>query len=1013
MKIKKRIDEALSGLEGSDAPLRVFISYSRRDAEFMRRLADALITVPFEVDFDQADHGDHNSDFGISAEDDWWNRLQEMISVADVMVFIVSPNSSKSKVCDEEIAYARALGKRIIPVLAEHLDFSTAAPRLAALNVEIDFSNETGDFKIAFDQLCVALNDNIHWHRKGRRLSDRASEWDRLNQPGHLLLRKGAITDAEEWITERPQLVAPPGSLILDYIKSSKLQVEKDERRQKRWRRLATGVFATLLLLGLSGAAIVSQNHQSLTDRRSLALSELAIELSREGDDDRALKFAALASTSTKLGSVNPLAEPAMSLSMANNWLVAQHELPTFNEIKIIKKDSTTIEFVLNREHDFEVWQYDSSNNSFESRASYKNKKMVLSLSDDRWILNDLDKKKRCIARVKTDSCLIDLPSGKLIASSDDGQILALAQDTEYFLWDSRNGEFVHRVNLPSPKAKIFFDGDEVRFASPAEQGVWYGSIYPNTEFEYARSEVALRDMVFFSPNGKKLYAPNQNSAWFVADTITGEGRSTGQFSGSWGSADGSIGDTNMVFANDSYGSIHIIDLDQASKVQSFSGHSGFTKLADEAIRGLMVSAGADMRVRGWSTRNGRESFSLTYHHRPARLLVSFPANDKLMLITGNYKTTGSMYAWQFPPFENRTFKGHTSFVASLDLHPFKNQFVSGGEDTTIKVWSPEVDSHYTIHGHQGYVQSVEYSNDGKSILSAAWDSLAVIWELESGRPKTILNGHEDILSGARFSPDNGLVVTWGHDDYVIIWDTESGEVRHRLEHGEGLIGSATFSTDGISLFTTSTGTLRKWDTQTGDLVKEVHSDLVGNFMIEFHPNGEIFATVGEAGLVSFWQAKELKYVRSLVGHADDVWAIAFSPYGERVATSTNQGEVRLWDFESGQRFRTFSMHGGRQIADVSFSHDGQKLITAGFDREISQLDISQFMGPKDRIAAGVPDPRDVYCQTLVTSQPHLSSELGTTDVEMSPLLVPLVNQNTCEVPTLIQEMQQMLFGNR
>ena len=110
--------------------LRVFLSYSRKDGAFTRCLADALAARGYVPDFDQANYGPDNVNSGISAEDEWWQRLQAMIASADAMVFVVSPDSAASKVCDEEIAYARGLGKRIIPVLRRPIDYHKAPPRL-------------------------------------------------------------------------------------------------------------------------------------------------------------------------------------------------------------------------------------------------------------------------------------------------------------------------------------------------------------------------------------------------------------------------------------------------------------------------------------------------------------------------------------------------------------------------------------------------------------------------------------------------------------------------------------------------------------------------------------------------------------------------------------------------------------------------------------------------------------------------------------------------------------------
>ena len=121
---------------------RVFLSYSRMDSGFTDRLAEALAEMGYTPDFDRSGYDPANIDSGISAQDQWWQRLQQMIARADVIVFIVSPDSAGSRVCDEEIAYAQGLGKRIIPILRRPIDFSKAPPRLSAHNVKLDFTDD-------------------------------------------------------------------------------------------------------------------------------------------------------------------------------------------------------------------------------------------------------------------------------------------------------------------------------------------------------------------------------------------------------------------------------------------------------------------------------------------------------------------------------------------------------------------------------------------------------------------------------------------------------------------------------------------------------------------------------------------------------------------------------------------------------------------------------------------------------------------------------------------------------
>src|SRR5271166_6182847 len=74
--------------------LRVFISYSRDDLKFADQLDMALSAYGFECLIDR---------HAISGGEDWKRRLGNLISEADTVVFVLSPSSARSPICDWEV----------------------------------------------------------------------------------------------------------------------------------------------------------------------------------------------------------------------------------------------------------------------------------------------------------------------------------------------------------------------------------------------------------------------------------------------------------------------------------------------------------------------------------------------------------------------------------------------------------------------------------------------------------------------------------------------------------------------------------------------------------------------------------------------------------------------------------------------------------------------------------------------------------------------------------------------
>src|SRR5687767_9758832 len=138
---------------------QAFISYSRKDSEFVRRLYKAfeLHGLAGWVDWE-----------GIPPADDWLRKVRAAIEGADAFVFVMSPDSLISEVCADEIAHAVRHNKRIVPVVLREVnrdEYPSVEIPEPLRRVNWIFCRAAEDFDGAIAKIVAAIRTDLDWVR--------------------------------------------------------------------------------------------------------------------------------------------------------------------------------------------------------------------------------------------------------------------------------------------------------------------------------------------------------------------------------------------------------------------------------------------------------------------------------------------------------------------------------------------------------------------------------------------------------------------------------------------------------------------------------------------------------------------------------------------------------------------------------------------------------------------------------------------------------------------------------
>ncbi|MFO1167805.1 MAG: WD40 repeat domain-containing protein [Rhodoblastus sp.] len=229
-------------------------------------------------------------------------------------------------------------------------------------------------------------------------------------------------------------------------------------------------------------------------------------------------------------------------------------------------------------------------------------------------------------------------------------------------------------------------------------------------------------------------------------------------------------------------------------------------------------------------------------------------------------------------------------------------------------------------------IMALDFSPDGRRILSGGQDGSVLLWDVEGDRPPRKFEGHDSDVYGVRFLPDGKRIASASDDMTARIWNVETGEALRTFEAGSGTDLRMAISPRGDRIAAgASTGRINVWSIETGDRIREIGpmANVIG--ALAFDQSGEFLM----AGIVNrsdteeaptIWRVSDGAKVRDYRAQLGETVNVArLSPDGAAIATAGTDGAVHVWDWRTGQGLRVLEGV-GRRIWSVDLGEDGSQL---------------------------------------------------------------------------------------
>ena len=259
-----------------------------------------------------------------------------------------------------------------------------------------------------------------------------------------------------------------------------------------------------------------------------------------------------------------------------------------------------------------------------------------------------------------------------------------------------------------------------------------------------------------------------------------------------------------------------------------------------------------------------------------------------------------------------RELKGHTSRIWDLTSCKAGSRLFSASGDGTVKIWNLNAASasdlcQSTFTGHRGDVFSVDLHPHETHLVTGGYDSTIRLFDVQTGAIVKTFSRHVASVCDAKFNNYGNLIFSGSKDGTIRFWDITSGLCIRTLQQTRGEITSVQLSSNGLHLLSGSkNNSNRLWDIRMNKTSKteedipiqrfKGHQNTAKNLIrVQFGPREALVLGGSEDGLVHVWDVATGNLLERLPGHSGIVYSATWHKHQALMATCSHDRTLHTY----------------------------------------------------------------------------------------------------------------------
>jgi len=313
-----------------------------------------------------------------------------------------------------------------------------------------------------------------------------------------------------------------------------------------------------------------------------------------------------------------------------------------------------------------------------------------------------------------------------------------------------------------------------------------------------------------------------------------------------------------------------------------------------------LASCSADKTIKIWDWKKQEEIITIAGHTGWV-LSVAF-SPDGTYLVSGSTDKTVKIWNWRKGGLI-KTLIGHRGWTPFVIFSPDGKYLFSGSKNRIIKIWNTQTWKEVKVLKKDFGISSLAFSPKG-TFLAAGFsglinnpnENIIKIWKTEDiihkANYKTIatLKGHANAVKSLDFSKDGRFLVSGSSDNTCKIWNTSNWALEKNIVWAK--LAAFTYKIADMYYFASGSldNTIEIWDIKNWGKITTLigHTNDISSMAIsldgKYLGSGSADQTIKIWKTADFIEQEEQKVFKNLEGHTDYIFSVAFSPNVKKVA---------------------------------------------------------------------------------------------------------------------------------